>query len=75
MEDTGDAWLAFVALSMLAAIILTAFIWQHLSFYWSLAVSVPLAMIVGWASSLIRSVRKIVSEMVQWLWDCLAIFS
>jgi len=75
LKDAGDAWLEFFAISMLATIVLTAVLWQHLSFYWSLAAAVPLAIIVGWVISLIRPVRKIVSETVQWLFDCIAIFS
>jgi uncharacterized protein (DUF983 family) len=75
LKDAGDAWLAFFAISVVATIILTAVLWQHLSFYWSLAAAVPLAMIIGWVISLIRPVRKMVSEIVQWLWDCIAIFS
>jgi hypothetical protein len=75
LKDAGDAWLAFFAISVLATVILTAVLWQHVSFYWSLVGAVPLAMIVGWTISLIRPVRKIVSGIVQWLFDCITIFS
>jgi branched-subunit amino acid transport protein len=75
LKDAGDAWLAFFAISVLATIILTPILWQNLSLYWSLAAAVALAMVIGWVISLIRPVRKMVSEIVQWPWDCIAIFS
>jgi branched-subunit amino acid transport protein len=75
LRDAGDAWLAFIAIFVLATIIMTAVLWQHVSLYWSLAGAVPLAIVVGWAISLIRPVRKVISGIVQWLFDCIAIFS
>jgi hypothetical protein len=50
-------------------------LWQYVSFYCSLAGAVPLAMLPAWLISLIRPVWKLVSEIVQWLFDSIAIFS
>ena len=67
LEDTGDAWLTFFGIFVLATTIVTALLWQHVSFYWSLAGALPIAVIIGWAISLIHSVRKVISAIVQFL--------
>ena len=75
LEDAGDAWLTFFAIFVLATTIVTALLWQHVSFYWSLAGALPIAVVVGWAMILIRPVRKLISAIVQLLCDCILIFS
>ena len=65
LHDTGDAWLTFLGIFVLTAVVLTAVFWQHVSFYWALAGAVPIAIAGGWAVSLIRPVRRVISEIVQ----------
>ena len=67
LPDTGDAWLAFFGTFVVASVTLTAVFWQYISFYWALAGAVPIAIAVGWAASLIRPVRKVISEIVQFV--------
>jgi hypothetical protein len=75
LQDAGDAWLTFLAIFVLTTAIVTAVLWQYISFYLSLAGALPVAVVIGWAISLIRPVRRVISEIVQWLFDSIAIFS
>jgi hypothetical protein len=67
LPDTGDAWLAFVGIFVVGTVVLTAVFWQYISFYWALAGAVPIAIAGGWAVSLIRPVRRVISEIVQFV--------
>ena len=47
LPDTGDAWLAFFGIFVVATVALTAVFWQYISFYWALGGAVPVAIGVG----------------------------
>ena len=69
LNDAGEAWLSFLAVFVLAEIAMTAVLWGYVSFYWALAGGVPIAIVVGWAISIVRPLRRAISAVVQGLLD------
>lgn len=73
LHDVGDAWLTFFAIFVVATIAMTTVLWVHVSFFWAVIGAVPIAIVGGWVSSLLRPVRKVVSSIMQWVFDCIAL--
>jgi hypothetical protein len=64
-SEVADIWLTFVAVFLLAAVAMTVLLSAYVSFYWAVAGAVAIAIGVGWAISLIRPLRRLISDIVQ----------
>lgn len=67
MEDAGDRWLTFCSIAILAAILSAIPLsTAALGNGWWVA-AIPIGIAAGWSASLIRPLRRFVSEGVRFL--------